>query len=133
MTLNKLSVNLSTLAIEISYSPLGSWVVIYEKYVKTDSGDPNHNVTMWDTESGEMVWSWFQKLPTFGEWSQNEKYYARIINSTVSVWNLSDQANFMKITPTILKVDNLSSFSISRGYLEIYITLDWIQCWLFLV
>jgi uncharacterized protein with WD repeat len=115
----KHGITTKTPPLEISFSPLGSWILIYEKYLKTDgTTDPVANVTMWDTDTGEMVWSWVQKLPNSwdGQWSQNENVFARMINGAVSVWDLKGQSNFWKITPQILKVEHLGSFSLSPGY-----------------
>ena len=114
----KHTINLKSSPIEISFSPLGSWLLIFEKYIKTDGTvDPSPNVTMWDTDTGEMVWSWTQKLPNnwLGQWSENEEIYARMVNAAVSIWNLKNESNFWKITPAVLKVDHLGSFSISPG------------------
>lgn len=114
----KHAINAKTPPLEISFSPLGSWMLVYEKYIKTDGSiDPIHNVTMWDTDTGEMVWSWVQKLPNNwdGQWSENEWVFARMLNSAISIWNLKDESNFKKVIPNVLKVENLGSFSISPG------------------
>ncbi|KAL0281567.1 UNVERIFIED_CONTAM: hypothetical protein PYX00_002515 [Menopon gallinae] len=99
-------------ALNINFSPKGTYLVTWEQFVITQAnpqGSPNLNI--WKSETGELVKSFVHKSQMGWEpqWSADEKICARLINNDVHFY---EDSNFDAAVHR-LNVGKVASFSMS--------------------
>jgi len=97
----------------LSWSPEGNLLATWEQYATTAGQQPQPNLHLWNTSSGALVKSFFQKkmknwCPI---WSQDEKICSRMVNNEVQFY---ENNNFESIAHKI-HLAKVSDFSMAPG------------------
>ncbi|EGF99733.1 uncharacterized protein MELLADRAFT_50619, partial [Melampsora larici-populina 98AG31] len=104
--------------IEISFSPKGTWISTWERYVKpTDESAQHKNMRVWDVSTGQEVISFSQK--SIEAWSlqftDNESHALRLISNEIQVYDPSKGFQSGSSMITKFKLEGLTSYKLSPG------------------
>ncbi|KAH9809977.1 eukaryotic translation initiation factor eIF2A-domain-containing protein [Melampsora americana] len=104
--------------IEVSFSPKGTWISTWERYVKpTDESAQHKNMRVWDVSTGQEVISFSQK--SIEAWSlqftDNESHALRLISNEIQVYDPSKGFQTGSSMITKLKLEGLTSYKVSPG------------------
>ncbi|XP_028321530.1 eukaryotic translation initiation factor 2A isoform X2 [Gouania willdenowi] len=98
----------------LQFSPLNNVLVTWQPYTKTqDSPQGDTNLRLWDTRSGQLIRSLFQKKVEewCPSWSDDEQLAVRIVNNELHFY---ENNNFDTIANK-LHLQKVSSFALSPG------------------
>ncbi|TPX70670.1 hypothetical protein SpCBS45565_g01666 [Spizellomyces sp. 'palustris'] len=102
--------------IEVEFSPRGTFLSTWERFVKGPDSDsnPHKNLIIWDVATGEQQIAFTQKNQTGWnvDWTEEETYCARLVTNEVQFFNPKD---FAKGVSTRLRVEGVADFSLSPG------------------
>jgi len=100
--------------IDIAFSPRGKFLCTWERPTKAENGSFLQNLHLWDTSSGQLLFSWFHKSQNnwFLQFSSDEIYCGRLASNEVQIYLTK---NFDKGVYYRLKLETISGFSISPG------------------
>ncbi|RUP52207.1 hypothetical protein BC936DRAFT_137743 [Jimgerdemannia flammicorona] len=75
-------------AIEIGFSPKGTYISTWERPSKLEDGSGSKNLTVWDARTGNELASFFQKGQSNWnlQWTDGEEYCARMVTGVVHFW-----------------------------------------------
>jgi translation initiation factor 2A len=84
----------------LAWSPLGRLLATWEQYTTTQGQEPKPNLHLWDTSTGELVKSFFQRKMSnwCPVWSADEAICSRIVNNEVQFY---EAGNFESIAHKI--------------------------------
>ncbi|KAK9469400.1 eukaryotic translation initiation factor eIF2A-domain-containing protein [Lipomyces arxii] len=111
-------------AVELAFSPKGSYLCTYERPLKIDEGQTVHyNFKIWQVSNGEKVAQFLQKVQTMHnfQFTFDEKFCARLVPNELQFFEtakLGTPASFK------LKIDGCSAFAISPGqsyYIAVFV------------
>lgn len=76
----------------MAFSPKSSFLMTWSKPVTTSSGSPAGNLKIWDTSSGQMVTSFFQKnfKRDAVQFTADERYCCRSVSNEVHILTVAD-------------------------------------------
>ncbi|KAJ1974878.1 hypothetical protein H4R33_006739 [Dimargaris cristalligena] len=99
---------------EIDFSPRGTYLLTWERYIKPESGPLPTNMLIWETTTGSQMGAFTRKLQSsWGfQWTPDEQYCAQLAPNEVQFF---DPTNFGKGIHTRLSMDGIQSFSLSPG------------------
>jgi len=96
----------------LAWSPLGKILATWEQYTTTAGQEPKPNLHLWDTSTGQLVKSFFQRKMSnwCPSWSADELICARMVNNEVQFY---EEGNFESIKHKIhlKKVDDYAMSS----------------------
>ncbi|TPX31011.1 hypothetical protein SmJEL517_g05533 [Synchytrium microbalum] len=101
-------------ALEIEFSPKGTYISTWERMVRTEDGETQHkNLIIWESATGKQIASFPQKAQTGWniQWTETESFFVRLVSNEVHVYS---PTNAMTLAEKI-RLENLSAFSISPG------------------
>ncbi|OAV98889.1 hypothetical protein PTTG_09934 [Puccinia triticina 1-1 BBBD Race 1] len=101
--------------IDIKFSPKGTWIGTWERYVKpTVEGAQHKNMRIWDITTGEEVASFSQKSQEgwMLQFTEDESRVLRLVSSEIQVFN---PASFDSGVVSKLKLEGMSEFKLSPG------------------
>ncbi|PLW34016.1 hypothetical protein PCASD_22333 [Puccinia coronata f. sp. avenae] len=101
--------------IDIKFSPKGTWIATWERYVKpTVEGTQNKNMRLWDIATGEEVASFSQKSQEgwMLQFTEDESRVLRLVSGEVQVF---DPTSFASGVVSKLKLEGMSDFKLSPG------------------
>ncbi|KAF9519841.1 hypothetical protein BS47DRAFT_1357866 [Hydnum rufescens UP504] len=101
-------------AIEINFSPLGTFISTWERVVKLEDGSQHKNLRVWSVATGQEVTSFTQKSQEGWDlqYTPTESHAVRQVGSDIQVFHPSD---WEKGVVDKLRVEGLSSISLSPG------------------
>jgi translation initiation factor 2A len=128
---HQLLVELPVAALEIGFSPRGTFLSTLERYVKNEDGSQNKNLRVWNAENGAELASFSQRasdgwwviiLSTFLLWphqpfrdiqyTPNETYAVRL-SGDVQVFNPRKDEPWDPLPASKLRIENCTSVSLS--------------------
>jgi len=97
----------------LSWSPGGTHLATWEQYAVIQGQQPQPNLHLWNTETGEKVKSFFQKKMSgwCPQWSSDEKICSRIVNNEVQFY---EDNSFQAIKHKI-HMSKVSNYSMAHG------------------
>ncbi|KAA1106833.1 hypothetical protein PGTUg99_013885 [Puccinia graminis f. sp. tritici] len=101
--------------IDIKFSPKGTWIGTWERYVKpTVEGAQHKNMRLWDITTGEEVASFSQKSQEgwMIQFTEDESRVLRLVSGEVQVF---DPMSFDSGVVSKLKLEGMSEFKLSPG------------------
>ncbi|KDQ18700.1 hypothetical protein BOTBODRAFT_29077 [Botryobasidium botryosum FD-172 SS1] len=101
-------------ALELNFSPLGTYLSTWERPVKLEDGAQHKNHRVWSVETGEEVLSVTQKAQEGWDlqYTPTESHAVRVVGPEIQVY---DPSNWSKGVADKLKVEGLSMVSLSPG------------------
>ncbi|KAI5475647.1 hypothetical protein MNV49_001064, partial [Pseudohyphozyma bogoriensis] len=103
------------LAIDISFSPLGTQISTWERQIKMEDGQPGHkNMKVWDVATGAELIGWGQKsLEGWAlQYTADESKAVRVVTNEVQVY---DPKDFAKGVVDKLRLEGVASCQVSPG------------------
>jgi len=101
---------------DIGFSPNGTFVSTWEKYVKPEEETEQHrNLKVWHVETGEQVLAFVMKQQQLNwnvKWTDDERFAGRLQTGEVQIYEARD---FSKGVHSRLKAEGITEFSISPG------------------
>lgn len=72
----------------LAWSPLANLLATWEQYTTTAGQEPKPNLHLWDTSTGELVKSFFQRKMSYWcpSWSADETICSRMVNNEVQFY-----------------------------------------------
>lgn len=103
-----------TNCLEIGFSPHGTYIVTWERFVKLDNGEGSKNLRVWTVDSGEQTCAFTQKSQTGWnlQYTNDETLCARVVTNEVQFF---DPANMAGGTVHKLRVEGVADFALSPG------------------
>ena len=101
-------------AIELAFSPRGTFLMTWERPVKSENGGWSHNLRVWDAQSGAQV-AEFERRQIDGwalQFTDKEDYCLRQVAAEIQVYDAHD---FARGTVGRLRVENIGTVSLSPG------------------
>ncbi|KAF8333939.1 eukaryotic translation initiation factor eIF2A-domain-containing protein [Cantharellus anzutake] len=101
-------------AIELNFSPLGTFLSTWERQVKPDEGGIHKNLRVWSVATGEEVTSFAQKSQEGWDvqYTSTESHAVRLVGPDILVF---DPSNWSKGVVSKLKIEGLTSIALSPG------------------
>ncbi|PVU97987.1 hypothetical protein BB559_001827 [Furculomyces boomerangus] len=105
-----------TKVVALEFSPKGTYLMTYERFVKTAEGQVHRNLKIYRSADGSFLGSFTQKNMSDWhlQWPQDESCCAQLLNGTINFYrpteNMGNSPPDMK-----LSLEGLKSFSISPG------------------
>lgn len=101
-------------AVELNFSPLGTFLSTWERLVKLEDGSQHKNLRVWSVATGEEVVAFTQKAQEGWDlqYTDSESHAVRTVGPDVQVFNPSD---WNAGVVDKLKVEGLASVSLSPG------------------
>ncbi|PVV02126.1 hypothetical protein BB560_003431, partial [Smittium megazygosporum] len=102
--------------IEISFSPKSTYLMTYERFVKSEDAEQHRNVKLFETATGSLLCSFTKKSYADWalKWTEDEAYCAQMFPNSVYFYKPSGKMDPAK--PIMkLQAEGLKSFSISPG------------------
>ncbi|WBW70736.1 translation initiation factor eIF2A [Schizosaccharomyces osmophilus] len=99
---------------ELGFSPLGSILGTWERPGKEADGNPKQNMKIWNTDTGDLIFSFVQRNQTGWnlQYTVDEKLAARLVTNEIHFY---DTANLGKPPVFKLRVEGMSDFALSPG------------------
>ncbi|KAJ8607239.1 hypothetical protein MRB53_040425 [Persea americana] len=96
------------------FSPNGTYIVTWERFMKLDSGEGSKNLRVWQVETGKETCAFTQKTQTGWnlQYTTDETLCARSVTNEVQFF---DPANMSAGTVHRLRVEGVAQFAISPG------------------
>lgn len=100
--------------LEIGFSPNGTYIVTWERFVRLDDGEGSKNLKVWDVETGEQTCSFTQKSPTGWnlQYTADEALCARVVTNEVQFF---DPQNMAGGPVHRLRQEGVTDFALSPG------------------
>ncbi|RKP06566.1 eukaryotic translation initiation factor eIF2A-domain-containing protein [Thamnocephalis sphaerospora] len=100
--------------LDMEFSPRGTYLSTWERYVKPSDDTVNQNTNIWETASATRVTGFTQKSHDNWnvQWSMDEEFCAQLAANAVHLYNVK---NLSKGTHTTLRLEGISAFSMSPG------------------
>jgi translation initiation factor 2A len=100
--------------VEISFSPLGTYLSTWERPTKLEDGAQHKNFRVWSVKSGEEVLALSQKSQDKWDfqYTSSESHAARVVGPEIVVFYPAD---WKKGVVDKLRIDNISTISVSPG------------------
>ena len=97
----------------LSWSPGGSLLATWEQYAVIQGHQPQPNLHVWSTETGEKVKSFFQKKMSgwCPQWSSDERICSRMVNNEVQFY---EDNSFLAIKHKI-HMSKVANYSMAHG------------------
>jgi translation initiation factor 2A len=106
---------------ELGFSPLGTYIITWQRPSKDDNGDATKNLKVWRTILGEdeseenrtVVGQFVQKNQTGWnlQYTSDEKFCARVVTNEVQFYQAGDLGTVWNK----LRVEGVSDFAVSPG------------------
>ncbi|EPY50467.1 translation initiation factor eIF2A [Schizosaccharomyces cryophilus OY26] len=99
---------------ELGFSPLGNFLGTWERPGKEADGNPKQNMKVWNTNTGDLIFSFVQRNQTGWnlQYTVDEKLAARLVTNEIHFY---ETANLGKPPVFKLRVEGLSDFALSPG------------------
>lgn len=101
---------------DIGFSPNGTFVSTWERYVKPEDETQQHrNLIVWRVSTGEQVLAFVMKQQQLNwnvKWTDDERFCGRLQTGEVQIYDARD---FAKGVHSRLKLEGVTDFSISPG------------------
>lgn len=99
---------------ELGFSPLGKYLSTWERPGKEADGTPKQNMKVWNTETGQLVFSFVQRNQTGWnlQYTCDESLAARLVTNEVHFY---ETGNMSKGPIAKLRVEGISDFALSPG------------------
>ncbi|KAJ2714385.1 hypothetical protein H4R19_001756 [Coemansia spiralis] len=99
--------------LDVRFSPKGTYVVTWERYLAREGVEPAQNLCVWEAATGELKGGFVQKSYSESalQWTDDESYCAKLFTGEVRFFR---PAALAKAALT-LKLDGVSRFSVSPG------------------
>ena len=100
--------------LEIGFSPNGTYVVTWERFVKLEDGEGSKNLKVWNVETGVQTSSFTQKTMTGWnlQYTNDETLCARVVTNEVQFF---DPQNMSAGPVHRLRQEGVSNFALSPG------------------
>ena len=97
----------------MAWSPAGSLLATWEQFAVVQGQQAQPNLHLWDTSTGQLVKSFFQKKMSgwCPQWSEDEKICSRIVNNEVQFY---EDNSFLAIVHKI-HMAKVANYSMSQG------------------
>ncbi|KAJ6261794.1 Eukaryotic translation initiation factor [Drechslerella dactyloides] len=100
-------------AIEIAFSPRGSFITTWERPSKLEDGNAAKNLKVWRTDNGEQTVAFVQKNQSASsiQYTFDEKYCARSVTNEIAFYETAN----MNAVWEHLRVEGVTEFQLSPG------------------
>ncbi|KAJ1730039.1 hypothetical protein LPJ61_003229 [Coemansia biformis] len=100
-------------ALDVRFSPKGTYLVTWERYLAREGVEPAQNLRVWEAATGELMGGFVQKSfsATALQWTDDESYCAKLFAGEVRFFRPAALAK----AALVLRMDGVSSFSVSPG------------------
>ncbi|KAI9502630.1 eukaryotic translation initiation factor eIF2A-domain-containing protein [Coemansia spiralis] len=100
-------------AVDVQFSPKGTYLITWERFSKVEDAEPIPNLKVWDSASGELKGGFIQKSYSTNalQWTDDEKYCVKLFAGEVRFYT----PDALKKAALTLKLDGITEFSVSPG------------------
>ncbi|KAJ1920759.1 hypothetical protein H4219_001158 [Mycoemilia scoparia] len=100
--------------VDTKFSPMGTYLMTWERFVKSEGDSVHRNLCVWTALTGELVASYTQKAQSncFLQWTHDESHCAKMVNNEVHFYKAPGFGDKVAMK---LVMAGASYFSISPG------------------